>query len=434
MGAIMSVVLTLAVTLALALGCCADDGGKQLDVSKDFFPIMPWDSVTGWGKSELSQDEILRSMAACNFTVSGFALPEHLPMIEKLGLKAIMHPPTGDEPWKKNWRGVSKETVDESIKRWVESCGDSKAVFAYHITDEPGTPKFPALAEAVAAVKKYAPGKLAYINLLPGYATLGAPDKSQLGAASFDDYLEQFVDVVKPQILSYDDYQVEYSNDLATERQAAIYFRDLLDVRRAALKHGIPFWNTVSSNQIRPFTPIPSPANLALQAYTTLAAGGRGLAWYTYLTGYAYKPLDEAGHRGNTWYFLRDVNAQIKTLGPIMNRLTSTGVFFSQPWPSDEFPQLPGALVKSVKSRDAIRGTSVCEPPLMIGEFKGEDGFDYVMVVNLSLGRSANFLLETAKDYAHKETMSPWDASKSPLDEENGHWLVAGHGVLIKLW
>ena len=36
-------------------------------------------------------------------------------------------------------------------------------------------------------------GKLAHINLYPNYATLGAPDRSQLGAPTYTEYLERFV-------------------------------------------------------------------------------------------------------------------------------------------------------------------------------------------------------------------------------------------------
>ena len=53
--------------------------------------------------------------------------------------------------------------------------------------------RLPALAKAVAAVKRFAPGKLAYINLYPNYATIGAPNLSQLGTDSYADYLERFI-------------------------------------------------------------------------------------------------------------------------------------------------------------------------------------------------------------------------------------------------
>jgi hypothetical protein len=55
----------------------------------------------------------------------------------------------------------------------------------------PGLRPFAKLAKTVAAVKKYAPGKLAHMNLCPNYATLGAPEISQLGAAANREYLER---------------------------------------------------------------------------------------------------------------------------------------------------------------------------------------------------------------------------------------------------
>src|SRR5438132_884283 len=136
---------------------------------------------------------------------------------------------------------------------------------------------FSALAKAVAAVKKCAPGKLAYINLFPEYATLGAPDKSQLGTTNYTEYLERFVAEVKPQVLSYDNYMVQYSDDLKKRDVAASYFRNLIEVRRMGQKYHLPCLQIVAANQLRPGHAIPSPANLSLQAYTTLAAGFRGV-------------------------------------------------------------------------------------------------------------------------------------------------------------
>ena len=79
-----------------------------------------------------------------------------------------------------------------------------------------------------------------------------------------------------------------------TRRRAII--RNLLEVRRVAQEHQLPCLHIVSANQIRPETPIPSPANLQFQAYTTLAAGYRGVTWYNYYgPGYKYTAIDTAG-------------------------------------------------------------------------------------------------------------------------------------------
>ena len=227
---------------------------------------------------------------------------------------------------------------------------------------------------------------------------------------------------------------VQYSDDLKDKTKAAIYYADLLEVRRVAQKYGLPFWNIVSSNQIRKQTTIPSLANMAFQAYTTLSVGGRGVSWYKYYQGgYAYAPIDKADEKTPTWRYLQSVNHQLLTLGPIMNRLTSTGVFFTSPPPVENLPLLPGKVVQEVQSTASPRGYTDAKPPIMVGEFQDEQGHDCMMLVNLSLERSANIKIATAKAYKTKQVVSAEDGRLLPFDEQNGHWLLAGHGALIKL-
>jgi hypothetical protein len=341
----------------------------------------------------------------------------------------------GAKSWVRNWKALTDEDIDRGVRSMVEGAAGNKAVLGYTIMDEPGVAAFPKLARAVAAVNKYAPGKLAHINLLPGYATLGAPDTSQIGTATYAEYLERFVAEVRPQFLCYDNYMVAFSDDLQDAAKGALYFTDLLEVRRVAHKHGLPFWNVACCNQIRPATTVPSPANLALQAYTTLAAGARGLTWFRYPPGgiYAYGPVDSSGRKTETWRYLQLVNRQVRTLGPALNRLRSTGVYFTAPAPDKSLPLLPGRIVTGVRATSSPRGLGATTLPVMVGEFAGEDGVDYVMLVNLSLERSANVRFDTAKKYKSRSVISAEDARPTPLDGERGHWLTAGQGMLVRL-
>jgi len=344
-----------------------------------------------------------------------------------------MLPPDESKLGPIKWTALSETEIDDRVQKMVAASAGNPFVLGYWIADEPNVTAFPALAKVVAAVKKHAPGKLAYINLYPSYATVGAPDRSQLGTPTYTEYLERFVAEVQPQLLSYDNYMVQYSDDLQTEK-AALYYADLLEVRRVAGKHGLPFWNVVSGNQIRKFTTIPSPANLTFQAYTTLAAGGRGISWYKYYQdGYHYAPISNDGEKTETWRYLQIVNHQVRTLGPVMNRLASTGVYFSSPPPAPGLPLLPGRIVRQVQSRVSVRNPQAAQPPIMVGEFLDAGGGDHVMIVNLSLERSVNVKIETARVYAKQEFISAEDGRLMPLDTENGHWLVAGQGLLLRL-
>lgn len=366
----------------------------------------------------------LQGMADCYFTIADAADPQNMALCKKLGLGVVVSQSphlTGPE-----WAKMSDVQIDEYIKSMVKKAGKSKAIIGYHICDEPSSIVFSYLGRAVAAVKKYAPGKLATINLYPNYATLWKMNqvKSQLGTKSYAEYLEKFVNEVKPQYLCYDNYMVQFSMDLQKPKQAVNYYTNLLEVRRVAIKYGLPFWNVVSSNQIRPVTTIPSPANLAFQAYTSLAAGASGIRWYTYHgQAYGYNPIDKNENKTQTWYYLREVNRQLSILGPIIKQLRSTGVYFTSPAPADSLSLLPGMCVEKLET----------ETPMMVGEFVSANGIKYVMMVNLSLEKSAKFKLTTKIPNERIWIVSTGENGYLvETDFNEGYWLTAGAGVLIK--
>jgi hypothetical protein len=118
---------------------------------------------------------------------------------------------------------------------------------------------------------------------------------------------------------------------------------------------------------------------------------------------------------------LQNVNHQVATLAPTLSRLTSTGVFFSASAPADGLPLLPGHVVESVS----------CANPIMVGEFKDEDGNRYAMIVNLSVERSARVTLKTNAATEPASIISAADGSVRSFDAKEGLWLTAGQGVLL---
>lgn len=372
----------------------------------------------------IDREKGLKGMADCNFTIADAADPQNMRLCEKLGLGVVVS--EGPHLRGSDWSKMTDKEINNYIKNMVKKAGNSKAIIGYHICDEPSALDFPALGKAVAAVKKYAPGKLAAINLYPNYATLWQMNqiKSQLGTKSYTEYLERFVNEVNPQYLCYDNYMVQYSMDLQLSEKAESYYTNLLEVRRVAKKYKLPFWNVVSSNQIRPHTTIPSPANMLFQAYTTLAAGASGIRWYTYHgQSYGYNPIDKNENKSLTWYYLQEVNRQLSVFGPIIKQLNSTGVYFTSPAPANSLPLLPGKWVEKVEA----------EEPMMIGEFVSKNATNYVMVVNLSLEKSVKFKFTTK--IPNEKIWIVSAGENGYLDETDineGYWLTAGAGVLIK--
>jgi hypothetical protein len=65
--------------------------------------------------------------------------------------------------------------------------------------------------------------------------------------------------------------------------------------------------------------------------------------------------------------------------------------------------------------------------------FTDDAGKDYVMLVDLSLERSAQIRLKTSNPDKTKQVYSTVDGRLYPWDEKNGHRTLAGHGLLIRL-
>ncbi|MFO0788301.1 MAG: hypothetical protein U0805_02520 [Pirellulales bacterium] len=425
-------VLTIALVL---VGGKSAEGQEQAAVEKnldrisspfekhpqtDPFPILPWDRTRQFDGRE-DQVHGLASLAECNFTYGGFPQVADLPACEKMGLRAIVHP--DDSLGLTTPAHLTDEQIDKAVRTLVEQTHDSPACAGFYIRDEPGASQFVYLGKIVAAIRRHAPGKLAYINLFPSYAIPGEAPGSQLEAKDFTTYLERYVTEVKPQFISYDNYMVEYSQDLRERATGSSYFKDLLEVRRVSQEHGLPFWNIVTCVQIRPGTTTPSPANLLLQGWTTLAAGGRGVSWYKYeQQGYLYCPIDPSHQRSATWSYLQMVNHQLKMIGPIVSGMTSVGVYFTAPAPLDGGPRLPGKLVTKLEA----------DSPLMIGEFASRgDAVDHLVVVNLSLDRTAKMQLKDLGSADGVEEYSPEDGHLSKCSGDL--YLAAGQGVLLKV-
>ncbi|MGH7787518.1 MAG: hypothetical protein ACRERC_11665 [Candidatus Binatia bacterium] len=165
----------------------------------------------------------------------------------------------------------------ELIADAVADYGSAPALGGYFIVDEPPATQFEAVAAVTAALRAADPDRLAYVNLLPSYIPPEA-----LGAASYEDYLERFVEIVQPTLLSYDNYP------FGKEKDRSSFFTNLETVRAVALRHGLPFMLIVLAMPHGPYRD-PTEAELAWQVFHALAYGARGISYFAYWT----PPSDE---------------------------------------------------------------------------------------------------------------------------------------------
>ncbi|HZQ48074.1 MAG TPA: hypothetical protein VFC07_13740, partial [Verrucomicrobiae bacterium] len=267
------------------LVCRALTGSAAPRAETNFFPIMVYNGAPG----DLA---VLKKMRECGLTVAGFVTPNNLDECQAAGLKAIVSDPrVGGYDWTK----VDEAVARKNVASLVAKVGRHPAVYGYYLRDEPGVGLFPGLAKVASIVRELAPGKLPYMNCFPNYA-----ENWQLGDSNYTSYLEQFIDTVKPSALSYDNYSLMDDGSL---REG--FWSNLEQMRAAAKKHGLPFWNTVLSVAHFNYRE-PTAADFRFQAYSTLVYGARGICWFTYFApqvgNYRMAPIDQFGNETPNWH------------------------------------------------------------------------------------------------------------------------------------
>jgi hypothetical protein len=366
------------------------------------FAVLPW----GWTPGD---HESLETIRECGFNLAGFVAPEHLDIVAAAGLKCIVSEGSthvGDAA-----AAFGMDEIQRRVNALVERVKGHEAIFGYYLRDEPGAAAFPGLGRWVAAFRKVDPAALAYINLFPNYAS-----PKQMDAPAYKEYVQSYVETVKPDFLSYDHYALMDDGSL---RQG--YFQNLEAVRNVALKYGLPFWNIVLSNAHFNFAE-PTSAGFRFQLYTTLAYGARGISFFTYFAptigNYRLAPIDQFGNKTPTWDMLREVNLQLHKLGPVYLSLKSVNVF--------HHPNVPDGCAGIATSRFVA---SVSGHDLLVGEFENGKGQPFVMVVNKDLHRSTSFAL-AFKNAAGIQFVNPYTGDLNRWAGEN-NWLAAGQGMLL---
>jgi len=373
-------------------------------VDTNFFPIMAWN----WAPKDPAA---LQKMREGGLTIAGFVAPDSLNACRAAGLKAIV---SDARTSSYDWVKVDDAKARKNVASLVAKVGRHPAVFGYYLRDEPGAGMFPGLAKVAEQIRELSPGKWPYINLFPDYA-----NSDQLGTTTYAEYLERFITTCHPSIISYDNYSLM---DDGSVRES--YWTNLESVRAACRKHGIEFWNIVLSVAHFSYREL-SAADFRFQVYTTLAYGGRGISYFTYVSpstgNYRMAPIDQFGHQTPTWYFMQHANFQIQKLAPTLLQLTSDAVYHFGQVPAGANGPATNSLVSGVSGNN-----------FLVGDFTHRDGSRYVMVVNKDLAKSRHCALQYRNAPRRVMHVSAYSGALSPFDGED-LWLPPGGGALLKV-
>lgn len=210
------------------------------------------------------------------------------------------------------------------IHQVVKSYKGHPAFGGYVVRDEPNASMFPALAKITEAFLNLDSINEPLINLFPSY---GSP--IQLGFEDYRSYIRSFIEIVKPRLLSYDNYALREG---VTWYEG--WYKDLKIVREESLEARIPFMVFLQSQGIAEGLRVPNRAGILWQVNTALAYGTHGVGWFSYWTPLpdqglqqeegAAQPLIEShynamidmdGNRTKVYDHVREANLYLKKAG-----------------------------------------------------------------------------------------------------------------------
>lgn len=313
----------------------------------------------------------------------------------------------------------------------VDLCGQSPAqlppvsaaVTGYRIYDEPSAGLFPQLAKQTAAIRAVHPSALTFINLLPNYATL-----RQLNASSYDAYVSEFVDIVKPQALCTDHYPMMQPG--ADTRQA--YADNMATLRKYALAADIPFFNFFNS---MPFASHADPSEAALrwQVSTSLAYGAKGVLYFCYwspvgtmfsLGGAIITPEGTVDNYvpGPHYAHAKAINSELRAWSPVLMASTSTGVcrFGPEAEASTALAACPAVANLTSVTVEGGHTVPITATNFLVGQFRrATDGATVVLLSNWEYRFTAWPTVTFAADPGRVSEVSPVSGELGQLVDDS---------------
>lgn len=308
----------------------------------------------------------------------------------------------------------------------IDRVRNRSALYSYFIIDEPSAATFPTLGKMVGHLRARDPAHLAYINLFPTYA-----DNGQLGTkgdvtTAYQSYLRQYVETVKPSLLSYDHYQFTVRGDNSH------YFLNLAMASRAAQEAGVPFLNIVQACSYAADIRVPGPDEVRFLLYTTLAYGGQGISYFVYCTPGMTGGIALAnGTPTPLYHALKPLNREFVAIAKELQPLRSIGVYHAGMSPPGSIP-LPAKL--PLRFDPPIASLPYSPPErvrgYLLGSFGTSDKMTHAVVVNLDYKTAAQVALVATNGLEEFDTKAgSWSVSAPRLELQ----LPPGGGKLVRM-
>lgn len=213
---------------------------------------------------------------------------------------------------------------ENAAKAMIDAVKDFDNVKSFHLCDEPAEEWFPSLAKANEILRRLAPGKDSFINLGPSWG--------HLTVREHEEYLDRYIELVKPSYLSYDNYclkkPVEY------DEGPNGFFTNLALIRKAGLEHNLSYENIVLLSEHYSY-PNLTRTQIAWEVSNSLLYGVKGISYFTFSLskdlieneGYNNACINYKGEIYPHYYDVQAVNRWALPLGTELYNKTSMAIF-----------------------------------------------------------------------------------------------------------
>jgi len=297
-------------------------------------------------------------VAAAGFNaIAEGAGPEALDLARRYRLRVILDR-IGLDP-----RTLGDRASRENVARTLDRFKSHPALWGYFVGDEMLDGQLADVAALARFARRHDPAHPLLLTLLPCDAWVGPA----LATADYAAYIERCIRAARPAFLCYAHFPFRQKRD------SAFAFENLELIRRAALRHGLPFFPTLQAVGWPGMRP-PTQGELRWLVYTALAYGAKGVVWFRYWGGRApggQALVEPDGLLAERHRWVAALNADLRALGPVLLRLRSVAVYHTAPTPV-------GA------ARLPVHGLvgSVAGGAFVVGEFEDAAGAKHLLVVN----------------------------------------------------
>ena len=257
----------------------------------------------------------------------------------------------------------------ESLKGWL-------------VQDEPGYSSFEKLGRCKEYFEREYPGKEFYVNLFPTYA-----NTSQLQTSSYKEYIDAYIEIVKPDFLSYDHYDM-MQDGYGNKKLSEDVLWNLEIVASRCKRAHIPMYTFVQAMSYDGSTRVPNEQEIRHQVLTQMCYGSKSIQYFCYWTPLEFTQGSPAmitidGKKTEIYDYVKHVNAELRNMDEAYLDFEWEGTLPIKGSDVRDATKQFDMLEEALTSIDAINSYSATQNTL-ISRFLNKDGVEAFLVMNFS--------------------------------------------------